>query len=88
MLKQEIKKYEDFWGVSGLEIRVIYPKVSNNEVECTSENYPNCNLIIIKQYSGFDKGTFVALCRKELNGNIIQDKCTLGKIFIRYEGEY
>lgn len=92
MLKQRISDYQNFWGVSGLEIRAIY--LSNTEeIECTLENYPpNCNLIIIKKpsgkSSGFDKGTFVALCKKELKEGSIQDVCQLGKIFIRYEGKY
>lgn len=89
MLKQKIKEYESFWGVSGIEIRIIYPTSIKEEIECTLNNYPNkCNLITLLPSNGFDKGTFVALCKKELKEEEIVDVCMLGKIFIRYKGEY
>lgn len=89
MLKQKINEYEDFWGVSGIEIRIIYPGGIREETECTLSTYPpRCNLITLLPSEGFDKGTFVALCRKELKDDEIEDVCKLGKIFIRYKGEY
>jgi hypothetical protein len=84
-LKDEISKYEDFWGVNNLEIRIIYPK--NKGIKCTSSNYPACDTIILidKPVSGFDTSNYVSLCSKEMKGELIQDRCKLGKIFIRYE---
>ena len=46
MLKENIEKYSDsdFWGVSNIEIRKIYPKM-DEEIICNIGNYPDCNLI-------------------------------------------
>jgi hypothetical protein len=87
-LKGENENYEDFWGVYNIEIRKIYPKTSKNSIECTFQNYPECGIINIfdKPISGYDTGTFVALCRKEIQNNMIQNRCDLGKIYISYEG--
>jgi hypothetical protein len=85
-LKAESEKYEDFWGIYNIEIRKIYPR--NNGVLCTFQNYPNCDVITLfnKPISGGDTGTFVALCRKELREDYIQDRCNLGKLYLSYEG--
>src|SRR5271157_1373724 len=32
--------YGSFWGIQGLQIRVIYP-TNNSNVECSLENFPN-----------------------------------------------
>jgi len=82
-LKNNINKYSGFWGVSGIEIRKIYPESSR--IECTSENYPNCDEIRIIKNSGTGVSNFVALCRKENIDNVIQDKCELAKIIVYYE---
>lgn len=81
MLKENIEKYANFWGASNIEIRRIYP--ANQGVECNVNNYPNCDTIklIDKGVSGYDVSNFVALCRKEKQGN----KCDLGIISISYE---
>ena len=44
VLRENLEKYEDFWGVSDIEIRKIYP-VFGGEIPCTRKNYPDCNLI-------------------------------------------
>ncbi|MFH1311293.1 MAG: hypothetical protein ABIH65_02715 [Nanoarchaeota archaeon] len=82
-LKNNINKYSGFWGVSGIEIRKIYPESSR--IECTSENYPNCDEIRIIKNSGTGVSNFVALCRKENIDNVIKDKCELAKIIVYYE---
>jgi len=84
-LKENIRDYEKFWGVSDIEIRRIYPK-DEREVICTLENYPNCNLItLMNNKKGYDVSNFVALCRKEEYKGIVIDKCEIGKLIIRYE---
>ena len=97
-LKNNINKYSGFWGVSGIEIRKIYPEGSG--VECTSENSPDCDKIKIIPGSGTGISNFVALCRKEKTvkeiydeeGNLtetysyIQDKCELARIIVYYGG--
>lgn len=84
-LKENIKDYSGFWGVSNIEIRKIYPE-SATEIECTTNNYPDCNVIKIrqKQVSGYDASNFVSLCRKESFENNVYDKCELARIMISY----
>ena len=82
-LKNNINKYSGFWGVSGIEIRKIYPEGSR--IECTSENYPECDDIKLIPGRGTGVGNFIASCRKENINNLIQDKCELAKIIVYYE---
>lgn len=82
-LKQNINKYSGFWGIDNIEVVKIFP-VSNN-LECTSENYPECNAIKLSEKNiSSEFSNFVALCRKEnIDGNI-RNKCEIGKILIGY----
>jgi hypothetical protein len=86
MLKENIKKYSNFWGSSNIEIMRLYPK-NKTITECNSTNYPNCNYIKLldKSLSGYDASNFVALCRKEKDKSEIVTKCEMGQIIIRYE---
>ena len=88
MLRQEINKYNGFWGVSGIKIRTIYPK-QQNDVICTLFNYPNCNVIqLFGEDKGYGTSNFVSLCRKESsNESYNYNKCELAKIIVNYEGE-
>jgi len=85
MLKENVGKYLDFWGVSNIEIRRVYPE--NKNMACTSGNYPRCDTIklINKPASGYGKSNFVSLCRKELYKGQIIDKCDIAKIIVFYE---
>lgn len=83
-LKENIRIYSDFWGVSGIEIRKIYPKL-DSEIICELDNYPDCNLIkIVSTEGGTGVSNFVALCRKESFENQVYDKCELAKIIASY----
>ena len=84
VLKENIAKYRDFWGVSDIEIRKIYPKLTG-DIICNTENYPECNIIRLRssEIAGIGVANFVSLCRKEGTG----DKCELGKIIVSYETE-
>ena len=88
MVKQDINKYRNFWGVYGIEVRTVYPK-QETEKACTLSNYPNCNVIKLLENSsqGYDYSNFVSLCRKEksLEG-APYDKCNIAEIIIRYKG--
>ena len=86
VLRENIDKYSKFWGVANIEIRKIYPS-DEKEVTCTLGNYPNCNIIRLKEseISGYDASNFVSLCRKESFEGEIYDKCELAKIVIKYE---
>jgi len=84
MLKENIAKYRDFWGVSDIEIRKIYPKLTS-DILCNTESYPDCNIIRLRssEIAGTGVANFVSLCRKEG----LNDKCELGKIIVSYEVE-
>src|SRR3989338_7985995 len=43
VLKNNINKYKNFWGVSGIEIIKVYPE--NKNLICASANYPNCDTL-------------------------------------------
>ncbi len=81
-LKKEIGKYDGFWGVKNIEIKIIYP--AKEEIPCTSGNYPNCNLISLRenQNSGYDFHNFVLVCHKQKQENGFYDKCELGRLMI------
>jgi hypothetical protein len=85
-LKKNVENYNDFWGVSNIEIRKVFP-VPEREIECTENNYPECNYInlINKDISGFSVSNFVSVCYKERNVNVVANKCDIGQIILSYE---
>ncbi|MCK5624703.1 hypothetical protein KAI04_02585 [Candidatus Pacearchaeota archaeon] len=85
-LKENSEKYKDFWGVSNIEIRKIYP-VTGSEIECDSFTYPNCNFLQIKEgeLTGYSVSNFVSLCRKESFEGYPYNKCELAKLIVSYE---
>ncbi len=86
VLKENMYKYINFWGVSNIEIRKIYPK-ADSDVICNLGNYPDCNIIKMrpKEITGYDMSNFISLCRKEFSGDEVYDKCELAKIMVSYE---
>lgn len=87
-LTGRLRDYSDFWGVSGIEIRRIYPAEAGTE--CSSENYPECGKItVVPSEQGTGVSNFVSLCRKEQeqNSSRIYDRCEIGKIVIIYGEE-
>ena len=85
MLKENIDKYNDFWGVSNIEIRKIYP--ADTEKICNLGNYPDCNIIRMRSrdIAGDYLSNFVSLCRKETFEGIVYDKCELANLMVSYE---
>ena len=85
-LKESSEKYKDFWGISNIEIRKIYPTDELN-IECDSFTYPNCNIIQIKSGGlvGYSVSNFVSLCRKESFEGSPYNKCELAKLIVSYE---
>jgi len=88
MALKNMDEYSNFWDVNSIEIRKVYP--SENEIECSKENYPDCN--VIKVYSRGSnqeifKSSFISLCRKEkvLETGENYDKCEIGKLLVSYE---
>ncbi|MDP3966393.1 MAG: hypothetical protein Q8Q04_02590 [archaeon] len=81
-LKEKIEEYDNFFGVEGITIRVLYPF---STTECTLSNYPNCGKLTVLEGGnlGIDKSDFVSLCRKEKEGNSFYDKCELGELIVR-----
>ena len=85
MLREKISKYEGFWDVENIEIRKIYPVL--NDEECTLENYPDCNIIKIREGEiTAEYSNFVSLCRKEAFEGEVENKCELAKLMISYNG--
>jgi len=84
MVLKENPKYEDFWGVAGIQLIKLYPKEQN--IECNQQNYPNCNKITVisKNISQIYVSNFVTLCRKE-NNNQVYDKCEIAQLLVSYE---
>ena len=72
-LKERIASYSDFWGVSGIEIRVIYPE---DEV-----------IKLFGADTGTGISNFVSLCKKENIEGVIYDKCRLAKLIVTYGEE-
>lgn len=77
VLKESIENYKNFWGVSSITIRKIYPE--NIDI-CTKQNYPECGIIEVVEGVGTEISNFVALCRKGSDGNKIYDKCEIAKV--------
>ena len=84
ILSENIEEYENFWGVSSIEIIKIYPS-SEDLIPCDRENYPNCNFLEILPGKGVYYSNYVVLCRKEIFNDKIYAKCDLGKIMVSYE---
>lgn len=84
-LKSELGRYSDFWGISGIEVQKVYP--AGQDVECTLDNYPDCNKITVMALNGSGTGlaNFVSLCRKGYD-NLLYDKCELGRVVVFYNG--
>jgi hypothetical protein len=87
LIVSERGNYEGFWGLDYLEIQKIYPE-SEDESECTRQNYPDCSsLKIIDNVGdrGSASGAFVSLCRwEDEKGGYF--KCELGKVLASGEG--
>jgi hypothetical protein len=86
-LRNDMSKYRNFWGVSGIEIRKIYNAEDENEISCSLANYPNCNAIKLLDSSagGYDYSNFVSLCWKQGNEGSAYNKCEIARLTIRYK---
>ncbi|MAG07698.1 hypothetical protein CMI46_02685 [Candidatus Pacearchaeota archaeon] len=77
-------KRKTFWGVKGIIVRKIYPV--EEEVECTKDNYPDCNLIkLFTDANSAPISSFVSLCTKRNFGGVNYNNCELAKIMIEEE---
>ena len=84
-LKNNIGKYEKFWGVSNIQIRKIYP--ASQGKECTGSNYPDCNIIkLFGGEIGSEYSNYVALCRKDSFAGKDFDRCEIAKLMVSYDG--
>ena len=85
MLRENINKYSGFWDVENIEIRIIYPESTN--IECTLENYPDCNIIKIRDGPITEEfSNFVSLCRKASLDGEVYNKCEIAKLMVSYGG--
>ncbi len=78
-------KRKTFWGVDGIIVRKIYPS-EGEIIECTNENYPNCNLIkLFTNKNNAPISSFVSLCRKDSLNGIKYNRCELAELMIEEE---
>jgi hypothetical protein len=80
------KEYESFFGVAKIEVRKIYP--DNGNVVCSDENYRNCGVIKVLERNVKtlpSSSSFVSLCRKEIENEMIYDKCEMAKLLVSGE---
>ncbi|MGY4884964.1 MAG: hypothetical protein ACP5NZ_05285 [Nanobdellota archaeon] len=65
MLKSNIVKYtwkgSNFWGITNIEIRRIYPEtiISSSQIDCTYSNDPRCTIECT--YSNYPKCNYIKL---------------------------
>ena len=87
MILMNRQAYQEFWPVSYIKIRKLYPK--QDDKECNKGNYPNCNIYNIYENkeikSDMSVGSFVALCRYEQVEGYPTRVCELGRFIIGYE---
>ena len=87
ILRENIDRYLNFWQVSNIEIRKIYPR-ADKEIICTLGNYPDCNIIrLMDKEITMEHSNFVSLCRKDFSDGEIHDKCEIAKLMISYENK-
>jgi hypothetical protein len=86
MALKDMEEYSDFWGVTKIEIRKIFP--NEGDVLCSGTNYPDCGIIKVldKNINSLPPSSnFVSLCRKEISERIIYDKCELALLMVSSE---
>ena len=54
-------------------------------MECNLENYPDCNIIKIRERNiSSEFSNFVSLCRKESLKGDVYNKCEIAKLMVSY----
>lgn len=78
------KDYDDFWGISSIEIRRLY---NESSIVCDDSNFPNCGILrtTLSGGQGNDKTAFITLCRKAGFMGSPYDKCEVAKLIVRSE---
>ena len=78
-LLKDRASYKEFWELSFLQIKKIYPTAIG---ECNKAKYPNCDTITIVESGeiGTPSSAYVSLCRweQEKGGYV---KCEIGRIY-------
>ena len=86
VLKEEISKYSELWGVADIQLIKVFPYQKNLE-ECDSTNYPDCSKITLfpeNRGNGTYQSTFVSLCGRESPSGVPYDKCEIAKLMVSY----
>ncbi len=85
-LKNNSESYKDFYDVSGVAINILFPRDSEEAIECNKSNYPECNKItIFDSEQGRPAINFVSLCRKAPSNSKNKDICVLARMTVYYE---
>ena len=85
MVLMSRENYNNFWAVSKIKVVELYPR--DGLVECTMQNYPNCDVYSVydKNKKGSSTENYITLCRREnLDGGFV-NICRLGKIIVGFE---
>ncbi len=80
------EEYGGFFGVAKIEVRKIYP--DNGNTVCSEENYEICGVIQVLNRNVNtlpSSSSFVSLCRKEVQNEMIYDKCEIAKLIVAGE---
>ena len=84
MLLKSFNEYKGFFGVKGIIIRKL--PLTSNKIECTLDNYPECNLIkIFTTKDSAPTGSYVALCTKKTINDRAYDKCEIAYLMLESE---
>ena len=75
---KEQRVYSGFWSTPFLKLRILDGNIK--DVECTRQNYPECNTILIVNQSESYRAerAYVSLCRTTNEGA----KCSIGAISV------
>jgi hypothetical protein len=81
-------EYKDLWNKSKIaliKVKRAYPNTNN--IECNSENFPNCNTYIIynsgKNYEAY--ATYTPLCYVYNEGGFVMERCDIAEIIVGFE---
>lgn len=77
VLKDNMWKYEDFWGVKNVELIILYTAGDLRKGE---------RIVLVEDtVTGIAPSSFITVCKKQILNNKMQDVCTLGRLFVWYE---
>jgi hypothetical protein len=72
--------YENFWPVTSIKVRKIFPRPGGEEIRCPQANCTYYEIYDSGQENTEEYGTFVSICKQvNIEGSIIRE-CGIGKL--------